>query len=82
MVSKIEGRGTTFNLDEMRVVLSDSIRDIRESEASAANVNAISNAVGKILSSVKLQIEYYRMIGKTPDIPMLTTQERELKEAA
>jgi hypothetical protein len=79
MATKVttEGRGTTFNLDEMRVVLSDSIRDIRESEASAANVNAISNAVGKILSSVKLQIEYYRMIGKTPDIPMLTTREKE-----
>jgi hypothetical protein len=66
-----EGRGTTFSLDELRVVLSDSIRDLRVSEASAANVNAISNATGKILSSVKLQMEYYRLIGKTPDIPIL-----------
>lgn len=66
-----DGRGTTFSLDELRVVLSDSIRDLRVSEASAANVNAISNATGKILSSVKLQMEYYRLIGKTPDIPIL-----------
>ncbi len=64
-------RGTVFSIDEMRVVLSDSIRDIRMSEASAANVNAISNAIGKILSSVKLQMEYYRLIGRTPEIPIL-----------
>lgn len=64
-------RGKVLSLDELRVILSDSIRDIRESEASAANVNAISNATGKILSSVKLQMEYYRLIGRTPDIPIL-----------
>jgi hypothetical protein len=70
----IEGRGTVFSLDELRVVLSDSIRDLRVSEASAANVNAISNATGKILSSVKLQMEYYRLIGRTPDIPILLSK--------
>lgn len=66
-----DNRGSVFSLDELRVVLSDSIRDLRTSEASAANVNAISNATGKILSSVKLQMEYYRLIGRTPDIPIL-----------
>ena len=64
-------RGSVFTLDELRIVLSDSIRDLRDSEATAANVNAISNATGKILSSVKLQLEYYKVIGKTPDIPFL-----------
>lgn len=64
-------KGTSFSLDELRVILSDSIRDLRASEATAANVNAISNATGKILSSVKLQMEYYRLIGRTPDFPML-----------
>ena len=63
-----QGRGQSFSVDEMRVVLSDSIRDLKSSESSAANVNAISNAVGKILSSYKLQIEYYRLIGRTPEI--------------
>lgn len=68
-------RGKVLSLDELRVILSDSIRDIRESEASAANVNAISNASGKILSSVKLQMEYYRLIGQTPNIPILLASE-------
>lgn len=66
-----DDRGTVFSLDQLQIVLSDSIRDLRASESSAASVNAISNATGKILSSVKLQMEYYRLIGKTPDIPLL-----------
>lgn len=75
--TKDPNRGQVYSLDELRVVLSDSIRDLRTSEASAANVNAISNATGKILSSVKLQMEYYRLIGKTPDIPILLASTQE-----
>lgn len=44
---------------------------IREGNTTAASVNAISNATGKILSTVKLEMEYYRLIGKTPNIPLL-----------
>lgn len=66
-----EGRGEVYTLDGLRVVLSDSIRDLKDASASAANVNAISNATGKILSSVKLQMEYYRLIGQTPHLPFL-----------
>lgn len=71
MTTDTDGKGTVFTLDGLRVVLSDSIRDLIEAESSAANVNAISNATGKILSSIKLQMEYYRLTGKTPNIPML-----------
>lgn len=65
-------RGEVYSIDDLRVVLSDSIRDIRDGNATAANVNAISNATGKILSSVKLQMEYARLTGKAIDIPLLT----------
>jgi len=71
MATQPTGQGTVFTIDELRVVLSDSIRDLRSSESTAANVNAISNATGKILSSLKLQMEYYRLIGKTPEMPIL-----------
>ena len=72
LLEKVDGnRGEAFTLDELRVLLSDSIRDLREDKANAANVNAISNATGKFLSTVKTQMEYYRLIGRTPSIPDL-----------
>jgi len=62
----------SLNLDEMRGILSDEIHRIRAGETTPANVNAVNNAVGQILRSVKLQMEYFRQTGKTPDIPLLS----------
>ncbi len=61
----------SMTMDEMRAVLTDSIQQIREGKTTAAVVNAISNASGKILSTIKLEMEYYRLTGKTPNIPIL-----------
>lgn len=61
-----------FGLDDIRIVLSDEIQKIQSGQTNAATVNAISNATGKILSTYKLQMEYYRLTGKPlPDLPML-----------
>lgn len=61
----------SMSLNDIRAVLTDEIKKIREGTTTAANVNAISNATGKILSTVKLEMEYYKLIGKTPHIPLL-----------
>ena len=61
----------TLTLEEVRGILSDEIRRLRDGETSAANANAVSNATGKILSSVKLEMEYARLTGKQANIPML-----------
>ncbi len=63
--------GVPFSLDEIRVILSDEIAKVRDGESSPARANAVTNATGKILSSVKLEMEYFRLIGRTPNIPML-----------
>jgi hypothetical protein len=68
-------KGTVANISELQITLSDAIRNLADGDATAANVNAISNATGKILSTVKLQMMYYQLIGKTPDIPMLMASE-------
>jgi hypothetical protein len=73
MVKAKDEPSEAFTLDEIRLILSEEIRKIQDGSTTAANVNAISNATGKILSSVKLQMEYYRLTGKPlPPIPMLT----------
>lgn len=63
-----------LSLGELRSILSEQIERIRDGQATAANVNAISNATGKILSSVKLELEYHKMVGKTPNIPSLLNE--------
>jgi hypothetical protein len=64
---------TQLSLSDLRSILSEQIEKIRTGQATAASVNAISNASGKILSSIKLELEYHKMIGKTPNIPALLT---------
>ena len=71
----------TMTLDELRSVLTDEIYKIRNGQSTAASVNAISNATGKILSSVKLQMEYYRLTGQKPDIPLLAGEQKPQAEA-
>lgn len=61
-----------MTLPELQQVLSDQIRKIEEGETTPAKVNAISNATGKILASVRLQMDYHRLSGKPlPNIPLL-----------
>lgn len=68
---------TTFTLNELRSVLSDEIRKVRSGATTPANVNAVSNATGKILSTVKLEMEYYRLQGKQPpSMPLLMGAEK------
>lgn len=67
-VTKLE----TLSLDDLRGILSDEIRRLRDGETSAATANAVSNATGKILSSIKLEMEYQRLTGRKANIPMLS----------
>lgn len=55
-----------FSMNELRGILSDEIVKLRNGSTSAASVNAISNASGKILSTIKLEIEVAKLLGKTP----------------
>jgi len=52
------------------------IQKIREGKTTAANVNAIVNASGKILTTIKMEIEYNKLIGKTPNIGFINAPEQ------
>jgi hypothetical protein len=58
-------------INDLRVILAEEIGKIRAGETTAANVNAIVNATGKILTTVKMEIEYNKLIGKTPNIDFI-----------
>ncbi len=56
----------------LRGILFDEIKRIREGETTAANANAVTNASGKILSTLTLQMKYAAITGKSmPEIPLL-----------
>jgi hypothetical protein len=67
------------NMAEMRAILWSSIEGIRSGKSSPAQVNAISNACGKFLGTIKLEIEYHKLTGKTPNIPALAAGVEESK---
>lgn len=72
MAKKTEQQASTsLNAGDLRVILSDQIRDLREGKATAQNVNALCNAVGKIISTVKLELEYAKLVGVTPRVDFL-----------
>ena len=62
----------TLTLNELRGILSDEINRLRNGDTSAASANAVSNATGKILSSIKLEMEYQKLTGRKANIPMLS----------
>ncbi len=59
------------NVGELREILSEEIDKLRESKTTPTVVNAICNATGKILTSVRLQMEYCKLLGKKPRITFL-----------
>jgi len=61
-------------INDIRVILAEEIQKIREGQTTAANVNAITNATGKILSTIKLEIEYGKLIGTVPVIPFIASE--------
>jgi len=61
-----------FTLQELRGILSDEIDKIRDGTTTAAACNAVTNATGKLLSTIKLELEYCKLVGKVPNIPMLS----------
>lgn len=67
-------------VNDLRVILAEEIAKIRAGTTTAANVNAITNATGKILSTVKMEIEYSKLLGRTPHIPFIDSVKDEPKK--
>jgi hypothetical protein len=54
-------------------VMGENIQRLRDGEASPAVANAIVNSSAAMLRIVKLQMDYAKMTGRTPTIPLLLT---------
>jgi len=58
-------------VNDLRSMLVEEMTKVRGGQSTPATLNALVNGCGKVFSSIKLEIEYNKAIGKTPFIPML-----------
>ena len=58
---------------DLLAVMGENIQRLRDGETTPPVANAIVNSSSAMLRIVKLQMDYAKMIGATPDIPMLLT---------
>jgi hypothetical protein len=56
------------NTNDLKNALLEEVSKIREGTSTPEQANAVSNTVGKFLSTVRLEMEYARMLGKRPNI--------------
>ena len=72
-----------MNVNDLRNMLAEELTKLRNEQTTPASLNAIVNATGKILSTVKLEMEYGKMLGVTPriDFIKITKLEKPEKEA-
>jgi len=59
------------NIDELRSHLTNELEKVSSGKTTPAAANASANLAGKILSSVKMELEYNKMVGAAPKIGFL-----------
>lgn len=59
------------DINQLRDQLLDAFKSIQEDPRRHNQVKETANVAGKILGSLKLQMEYALMKGEEPDIPFL-----------
>lgn len=70
------------NIDELRAYLAEDLIRVSQGDITPAVANASANLSGKILQSVKLELEYNAMVGSTPNISFLGKLNRKMDKLA
>ena len=58
------GKEQIRDMNDLRAVIIDQIEKLKTKETTPAVANAVFNGCGKVLSTVKMEIEYNRYIKK------------------
>jgi hypothetical protein len=59
-------------VQDMRKILAQEVAKLQRGKGDVKRANAINNACGKVISSVKLEMEFYKSIQQTPNIKFLS----------
>lgn len=74
---RIEAEPGLPSMTDVQATLWGQVLNLREGKTTPANANAVSNAIGKMFTGVKIQMEYYKITGQTPHIPFLISTQGE-----
>ena len=69
-------------MNQIREMLCEEIDARRAKTTTPANVNAIVNATGKILTTVKMEMEYSKLMNKQPDLRFMALPDGDETNAA
>lgn len=61
-------------MGDFQRILSEQIVRVVEGETTPANANAVVNLTATYLRTIKMQMDYAKATGKTPNIPLLLTE--------
>lgn len=63
------------SMEALRDVLWQTMAEVREDRITPATANAVTNTAGKLLASVRLELEYAKAVGSRPNIALLGNPE-------
>lgn len=58
-------------MNQLREMLAEEIDNLRSKKSTPGELNALVNAAGKILLSIKLELEYAKLKGGKPTLKAL-----------
>ena len=61
----------SYDVGELQELLGEVLDNLREGKTSPQNANATANVVGKILSTVRLQMDYQKLTGHVANVGKL-----------
>ena len=60
-----------MNIESLRNILIETVSSLRSGQTPPATAEAISNASGKIIASIRVQLEYARMRNEVPKLAFM-----------
>jgi len=62
-------------MNQIREMLCEEIDALRAKKTTPANVNAVVNATGKILTTIKMEMEYAKSLGKHANMKFIELED-------
>ena len=64
------------NAEKLRSELSKVFNDLKAGSIKSKDAAELANLAGKMISSAKIQVQYYALRKETPDIPWLASTKK------
>ena len=59
------------NIKELRIELTSLFNDLRNGDVEVKVASEMNNSAGKIINSLKVELEYFSLLGDKPEIEFL-----------